>query len=90
MNLAELGEITDSEYDKEHRCGENGFPDCDRLVHCISSHEVSQDLWQLHSLHFADETEVKIGEAEYVGEITYHSMILVNFCPFCGMKLSRN
>ncbi|NIB42841.1 hypothetical protein HBA55_24760 [Pseudomaricurvus alkylphenolicus] len=88
MNLQELGENTDCEYDKEHRCAENQYPKSDRLVHCISSRDQAQDNWQLHCIHYADQEEVDIGEAEYVGEITYHSMILVNFCPFCGEKLT--
>lgn len=87
MNLTELGEITDSEYDEEHTCAENRFPAFDRLVHCTASHDERQDQWQMHNIHYADQQEVDIGEAEYVGEITYHSMIIVNYCPFCGAKL---
>lgn len=88
MNLTELGEITDSEYDLEHTCSANLFPQSDRLVHCSATHEETTDAWQMHSIHYADEDEVTLGEAEYVNEITYHSMILVNFCPFCGKSLN--
>lgn len=87
MNLDELGDITDSEYDTEHACSKNDFPKFDRLVHCVSSYGELVDLWQLHNIHYADEKEVEIGEAEYIGEVTYHSMIIVNYCPFCGEKL---
>jgi hypothetical protein len=88
MNLIELGDLTDSNYDEEHICSENEFSKFDRLVHCTASHEEKMDLWQMHNIHYASVEEVAIGEAEYVGEITYHSMILVNFCPFCGAKLN--
>ncbi len=88
MNLHELGENTDSEYDKEHVCSANEFPTLDRLVHCTSRHDETHKSWELHGIHYADESEVKMGEAEYVGEITYHSMIAINFCPFCGEKLN--
>ncbi|WP_028293328.1 hypothetical protein [Oceanobacter kriegii] len=87
MNLTELGEITASEYNKEHTCAANSYPQCDRLVHCTSQYEQPMDSWQLHNLHFADAEEVALGDAEEVGELTYHSMIVVNFCPFCGEKL---
>lgn len=87
MNLVELGEITDNEYDKEHLCAENGFPKNDRLVHCISSHAGTHDTWQMHNIHYATSEEVAMQEADYIDEITYHSMIAVNFCPFCGAEL---
>ena len=87
MNIIELGECTDSVYDQEHSCAENTFQKFDRLVHCISSHDEKQDAWQLHGIHYADEKEVAMGDAEYIDEITYHSMILINYCPFCGEKL---
>ena len=89
MNLSELGEATDSEYDKEHSCKKNLFPNSDRLVHCTANHDQALDAWQMHSIHYADEEEVALGEAEYVNEITYHSMIAVNFCPFCGASLNN-
>jgi hypothetical protein len=89
MNLSELAECTDSEYDKEHVCNENDFPKFDRVVHCIEVNGEEYNVWQLHNLHYADETEVKMGEAEFVGEITYHSMIKVNYCPFCGARLGE-
>lgn len=88
MNLTELGESTDSQYDKEHSCKENEFPKFDRLVHCFESHGESYNVWQLHGLHYAVEEDVKMGDAEYIGEITYHSMIVVNYCPFCGLGLN--
>lgn len=89
MNLIELGESTDSKYDQEHACAANEFPKYDRLVHCVYSREEQQDEWQMHGIHYANEAEVKMGEAEYVGEVTYHSMILVNYCPFCGVGLNQ-
>ena len=88
MNLTELGSITDSEYDKEHTCADNLFPQSDRLVHCNVNHDDTVDAWQMHNIHYADEEEVALGEAEYANQITYHSMILVNFCPFCGASLN--
>jgi hypothetical protein len=89
MDLSELGECTDSEYSEEHCCNANKFPKFDRLVRCISKHEKKQDSWQLHGIHYADDTEVEMGEAEYIGEITYHSVIQVDFCPFCGENLNE-
>ena len=89
MNLIELGESTDSEYNEEHLCQENEFSKFDRLVHCIASGDEIQDLWQLHGIHYADEQEVGMGEAEYVGEITYHTVIQIHYCPFCGVKLVK-
>lgn len=88
MNLSELGENTDSEYDKEHRCKANQFPTLDRLVHCVTRHDEAHPAWELHGIHYADEHEVNMGEAQYLGEITYHSVIEVHFCPFCGEKLN--
>lgn len=91
MNLSELGDITDSVYDVEHRCAQNDYPESDRLLHCVSRHEEPQDVWQLHTLHFAEKEEVLIGEADYEGQLTYHSLLRVNYCPFCGEKLhSKN
>ncbi|MCE0556957.1 MULTISPECIES: hypothetical protein [unclassified Motilimonas] len=87
MNLVELGEMTDCEYDAEHCCQQNAYPKFDRLVHCNISQDEPVDAWQLHGIHYADEEEVAMGEAEAVGEIIYHSMILVNYCPFCGTQL---
>jgi hypothetical protein len=87
MNLTELGEITDSTYDQEHRCDQNELPDCDRLLHCVSRHDEPHSGWELHMLHFAEKEEVDIGEAEYEGQLTYHSLMRVNYCPFCGEKL---
>lgn len=87
MNLIELGECTDSEYDKEHICSKNIMPKHDRLLHCVLSHEQSVDSWQMHNIHYASKEEVEMGEAEHVDEITYHSMLGVNFCPFCGVHL---
>ncbi|MCY0967307.1 hypothetical protein [Parathalassolituus penaei] len=87
MNLIELGENTDCEYDSEHQCAANTYPDCDRLVHCVAVQDQPTDQWQLHNLHFADAEEVELGDAEYEGELTYHSVIQVNFCPFCGDRL---
>ncbi|MFA7555180.1 MAG: hypothetical protein WCY88_13095 [Spongiibacteraceae bacterium] len=90
MNLIELGAATDSEYDQEHSCNENTYPKADRFVHCIASQDESKDAWQMHSIHYADEYEVEMGEADYVDEITYHSMIVVNYCPFCGINLKQS
>ncbi len=88
MNLTELNEITDCEYDKEHLCGANTYPKFDRILHCVTSQDEPVDAWQLHGIHYADEEEVAMGEAEQVGEIIYHSMILIHYCPFCGEKLA--
>lgn len=87
MDLVEIGENTDGEYDKEHTCAANEFPKCDRVIHCFASHDESADEWQLHGLHYADAEEVKLGEADYVDEVTYHSMIAISYCPFCGLNL---
>ena len=87
MNLIELGESTDCEYSREHVCLENDFPKFDRVLHCLTSFEETLDEWQLHCLHYADEQEVELGEAEYVDEVTYHSMISISYCPFCGVNL---
>ncbi|MFT4631039.1 MAG: hypothetical protein ACI8PP_000805 [Candidatus Pseudothioglobus sp.] len=89
MNLAELGELTDCEYDKAHVCKANKFPQSDRLVHCLTHHDEQADSWQMHGIHYADAEEVAMGEADYVNEITYHTMIEVMYCPFCGMLLSQ-
>lgn len=89
MNLIELGIATDSEYDQEHQCSKNEFPEADRFVHCSASQDEKKDAWQMHSIHYADEYEVEMGEADHVGEITYHSMIVVNYCPFCGVELNQ-
>jgi hypothetical protein len=88
MTLDELGELTDCEYDKAHVCNDNKFPESDRLVHCLSSHDEQADSWQMHGIHYADADEVAMGEADYVNEITYHTMIEVAYCPFCGMRLN--
>lgn len=87
MNLTELAENTDCEYDHEHQCAANPFPQNDRLLHCVAVQDQPVDQWQLHNLHFADAEEVELGDAEYEGELTYHSVIEVNFCPFCGDRL---
>jgi len=89
MNLLELAELTDCEYDKEHSCPANAFPESDRFVHCVSNEDEPQDAWQMHGIHYADEDEVAMGEAEYVNEITYHTMIQVHYCPFCGIQLNE-
>ncbi|MGQ8365836.1 hypothetical protein [Glaciecola sp. 1036] len=87
MDLVELGEASDSEYDREHTCVENEFPKFDRIIHCVKANDEPLNIWQIHGIHYAVEEEVKLGEADYVGQVTYHSVISINYCPFCGANL---
>ncbi|GAA5441874.1 hypothetical protein Misp06_00035 [Microbulbifer sp. NBRC 101763] len=88
MDLKELGKETDSEYDREHTCDENPFPNEYRFVHCVACEDEAQDTWQFQKFNFADAKEVEIGESEYIREFTYFSMVVVYYCPFCGDKLN--
>lgn len=87
MELSELGDGGGATYDKEHLCDKNDFPKNDRIAHCWELEGEEQDVWHLHNIHYAVEEEVNMGEAEFVGEITYHTVISINYCPFCGETL---
>ncbi|MDO3385372.1 hypothetical protein QWI17_05900 [Gilvimarinus sp. SDUM040013] len=87
MELNELGDGAGAIYDAEHICNKNEFPRNDRIAHCTEIEGESQNLWHLHNIHYAAEEEVRMGEAEYVDEITYHTVIPIHYCPFCGVAL---
>jgi hypothetical protein len=36
---------------------------------------------------YANESNVQLGEADYVGEEIFRSDLLVVYCPFCGIRL---
>lgn len=44
--------------------------------------------WYLIKSYFADDQTVFDGEADYVGEETAKFTTRINYCPFCGKKLS--
>lgn len=43
--------------------------------------------WKYVHKRYADEMEVRMGEAEFVGEHVSSSEVEIIFCPFCGAKL---
>ncbi|MEJ2405506.1 MAG: hypothetical protein P8171_14635 [Candidatus Thiodiazotropha sp.] len=88
MNLDKLGELTGSKYDKEHCCDENFLTNDIRLLHCVSSNNKKHNSWWLLYIHYADEEEVIMGEAEYLNEVTNYNTYVVNYCPYCGANLN--
>ena len=45
------------------------------------------DAWVLVSQHAATEQDVRMGEAEQVGEWVFSSEIRIHYCPYCGVQL---
>ncbi len=43
--------------------------------------------WVLKYEHRADVQEVRMGEADYEGEILMSHSFVIYFCPYCGEKL---
>lgn len=46
--------------------------------------------WIFAYRHYADKEEVKMGEAEYEGELIYSMETPISYCPYCGAKLEVN
>jgi hypothetical protein len=46
-----------------------------------------QKLWYLSIVEKAREQTVRMGEADFVGEIMDEYEFNINFCPFCGKNL---
>lgn len=43
--------------------------------------------WVLSYRSYADEEDVKMEEAEQVGELIFSLEVAIAFCPYCGEKL---
>ena len=48
------------------------------------------DEWVFTRNRFANAICVEDGQADYIGELLFTSHIVINFCPYCGEKLSDN
>jgi hypothetical protein len=46
-----------------------------------------QGAWYLCHESFAGEQDVIAGEADHVGEVISSLQLLIQFCPFCGIRL---
>jgi hypothetical protein len=87
ISVQEIEKITHSIFDLEHVCAENFFHNEIKILHCISSDGEQQDSWQFHNFRLAHEEDVAAGEARIFAEVLSSSMLVINFCPFCGFKL---
>lgn len=46
-----------------------------------------EDIWMLKQSTFAIDQDVRVGEADYIGELLVSSAVKISFCPFCGKRL---
>lgn len=71
-----------------HKCNQlkNAWPLDDYLKFFIKKNS-EMGKWQIIYEHYADEQEVKMGEAEYEGELLTGLEFPITFCPYCGEKL---
>ncbi|MDE2421274.1 MAG: hypothetical protein KGO49_08875 [Gammaproteobacteria bacterium] len=46
-----------------------------------------EDIWMLKQSAFAIDQDVRVGEADYIGELLSSSAVKISFCPFCGKRL---
>lgn len=70
-----------------HHCSENEEPETDS-IQLVDYEDAPFPHWFLITKDYADERDVRMGEADEVGEIVAECWHAINFCPFCGEKLA--
>lgn len=73
-----------------HECGLNQdiYDTAVLEVSCIDTS--SAPYWVAARVSLADQRTVADGEAEEVGELLDSTFFVINYCPYCGNKLSSN
>ncbi len=73
---------------KEHICaGETLANDSETKIIYGPTVDKEWDSWIFQISSIADQKEVEMGEAEYVGELLYQTQLAIAYCPFCGKRL---
>lgn len=75
----------------DHLCSENRLHPVIQIIYGPSINDLDDSSWTgwvLQDKRYASEEDVYDGEAEAVGDFIFGTTFLINFCPFCGMKLA--
>jgi len=59
----------------------------DRYINVYLSFNTEAESWFLIYENYADQQEVRTGEADSEGELLISIEMAVQFCPFCGVHL---
>lgn len=55
----------------------------------ITISRIENQNWLLTKYYYADDQTVYDGEANYIGEVVSEFSMSIDYCPFCGEKLSK-
>ena len=72
--------------EETHKCKENWYSDVEIRHEKINKEEWS---WVLEQTWRASKFEVEDGVAEEEGETISSHIILISYCPFCGLNLTE-
>lgn len=86
-NLLNWREWFDIEVKKEHSCTSLPEDLSSKILYCCDSDGSRYD-WYFASVRLATYDNVKVGEAEKVADLMAASIVLISYCPFCGIKLN--
>ena len=72
--------------EEQHSCKKNGYEDAK-----IRYEQINVELWSwiLEQTWYATESEVKDGVADHEREIISTHTLLISYCPFCGINLTK-
>lgn len=87
IGIEDLEQECGCEITEQHECDANHLPQQLRILKLLPD-DPKQVAWEFFSIWLANAEDVELGEAEVVGELMNLSSVKVNFCPFCGVKLS--
>ncbi len=74
----------------KHSCNKLiSYLERDKYIQIFINYNTEAESWFLIYENYADQQEVKMGEAEEEGELLISVGMRIEFCPFCGAKLSE-
>jgi len=70
-----------------HICSQQPEDNASKIMKCEFSGQ-NDKYWYFANVWLVTFYDVEVGEAEYVAEVLNSTMVIINFCPFCGKRLN--
>lgn len=80
-------DFVDEKIIKIHKC-DDIIKKKDIAILMVEFSEVQKNYWVMSIINRAKKNDVTEGEADFIGEVLWGTMLRIKFCTFCGEKLN--